>query len=253
MSASAVVDRLPVGSLRMARSQGGYRYALDPFLLCGFVRLRTGERVVDLGCGTGIIPLLLAETAGPEGVVGVEVQPELVACARKNVELNSLCGRVEIVQGDVRNLGGDVLLPGRFDVVVTNPPYRVPGRGRVAPDLERAACRHELFGGLRDFLRAAALLLRGKGRLYMIYLAERLPELLTELRQLQLEPKRMRLVHSRITSEARLVLVEARKGGRPGMQVEAPLLIYDGDIYTAEVARIFGGEVSPAEGPGGCG
>lgn len=242
---------MPVGSLRMVRSQGGYRYALDPFLLCDFAQLRAGERVADLGCGTGIIPLLLAGATAVEIIVGVEVQPELVACARRNVELNSMERRVEIVQGDVRSLDGDVLSSGRFDVVVSNPPYRVPGRGRVAPDPERAACRHELYGGLRDFLRAAALLLRGKGRLYMVYLAERLPELLSEMRRLHLEPKRMRLVHSRETAEARLVLVEARKDGRPGMQVDAPLIIYAGDKYTAEVTSIFGGDAPPVEGLGG--
>jgi len=251
MGVTIAVDQLPVGTLKMVRSRGGYRYALDPFLLCDFVRLRVNERVADLGSGTGIIPLLLAEMAGAQAVVGIEVQAELAACARENVELNRLGNRIEIVQGDVRDLAEGVMALGGFDVVVTNPPYRPPGRGRVAPDLERAACRHELYGGLRDFLKAAAVMLRGKGRLYMIYLAERLPELLMEMRQLRLEPKRMRLVHSRITAEARLVLVEARKDGRPGMQIESPLLIYAGDGYSSELAQVFGGDALPGEPFGG--
>lgn len=241
MAENETIDELPVAGLRMLRSPGGYRYALDPFLLCAFSQVRAGEQVVDLGAGTGIIPLLLAATTPAGKIVGVELQPLLAAQARRNVEINRLDGRVAVVEADVRGLTDGVCVEtGAYDVVVSNPPYRSVSSGRQAPDPERAATRHELNGGLREFLLASAALLRSKGRLYLVYLAERLPELLAEMRRLQLEPKRMRLVHSRVADGAQLVLVEGRKGGRPGMQVEAPLILYEGDEYTQEARALFG-------------
>jgi tRNA1Val (adenine37-N6)-methyltransferase len=138
---------------------------------------------------------------------------------------------------------------GTFDVVMTNPPYRRPSGGRVPPDSERALARFELAGGLPDFLRAAAWLLRSGGRCYIVYLAERLAELLDEMRTFRLEPKRLRLVHPRAVEPARLVLVEGRKQRRPGLTVEPPLVVYlpgGGRTYTAEaLAALYAAGSTP--------
>ncbi len=220
--------------------KGGYRYGIDPFLLADFCQIRRGETVVDLGTGTGVIPLLLARrNPPPEKVVALEIQPGLVAMARKNLEQQGSAGLVEVLEGDLRRIG-DLLPPQSARVVVSNPPYRKPGSGRQAPGEERARARHELAGGLEDFLGAAAYLLPDGGRLYLIYLAERLTELLDEMRGAGIEPKRLRCVHGRAGDAAKMVLVEGCRRGRPGLKIEAPLFVYEGEGYSAEVRRIYG-------------
>lgn len=237
------IDSLRVGGLRIIQAKAGYRFSLDPILLARFVEVRPGERIVDLGTGAGIIPLQLARLTQAAELLGIELQPALAERARRNVELNGLDGKVRIVSGDLRQ-SRQLLPAGLADLVVSNPPYRKPENGRVAPDDERAAARHELAGGLEDFVAAAAWLLKNGGRFAVIYLTERLPELLGLLGSHGIEPKRLRMVYPRQTERARMVLVEGRKGGRPGLTVESPLVVYRGAgrDYTQEVLRMYGAE-----------
>jgi tRNA1Val (adenine37-N6)-methyltransferase len=232
------LDELRPAGLKILQPAEGYRFSLDPVLLAGFARVGKGEAVADLGTGSGVIPLLLAARTQAARIVGVERQPAAADRARRSVLLNQLQARVEIVEADLREIKG-VLAPQSFDAVLANPPYRSPGSGRRAPDAERAAARHELAGGLGDFLAAAAFLLGDGGRLSLVFLAERLAELLSGMRAAGLEPKRLRCVHSRPGEPARLVLVEGRRRGRRGMTVEAPLFVYDGETYSAEVAAFY--------------
>lgn len=233
------LDKLRPAGLRIIQPKAGYRFSLDPVLLCAFARVGDGEEVADLGTGSGVIPLLLAAQTGAARIVGVELQPATADRARRSVALNGLEARIKIVEADVRALRG-VLSPQSFAAVLANPPYRPPGSGRQAPAGERAAARHELAGGLADFLRAAAYLLGDGGRLYIVYLAERLAELLAHMREARLEPKRLRCVHARTGEPARMVLVEGRKGGKGGVVVEPPLYVYAGEGYSAEVLEIYG-------------
>ena len=222
------------------QARDGYRYSLDPLLLCAFATIPVNARVADLGTGSGVMPLLLARQGKGREFVGIELQPELAERAQESARINGLEDRVRIVCVDLRALPAE--LAGGFDVVLANPPYRRAASGRVAPGAERAAARFELAGGLADFLGAAALLLRHGGRCGVVHLAERLAELLDELRTNRLEPKRLRLVHSRAGAAAKLVLVEGRKGARPGLTVEAPLIIYsegEGRAYSGEMREIF--------------
>ncbi len=239
------LDDLRVGGLKIIQKRDGYRFSLDPVLLCAFARVGEGERVADLGTGGGVIPLILA-CRSAAAVVGVERQPALADRARRSVSLNGLGDRVAIVEGDVRRVA-DFFAPQSFAVVVSNPPFRPPGSGRTAPQTERAAARHELAGGLGDFLRAAAWLLPDGGRFYLVYLAERLTEVLEGMRRAHLAPKRLRCVHGRLGDPARMVLVEGRKNGRPGLVVEAPLFVYDGEECSREVLAIYDGESSAGE------
>ncbi|GAB6082635.1 methyltransferase [Desulfuromonas carbonis] len=227
--------------LGLIQARKGYRFSLDPLLVVTFADFKKGDRVADLGTGSGVIPLLVARRCASTRVVGIEVQADLADRARRSVALNQMTGQITIVAGDLRQSQPE--LPSQsFDVVLANPPYRRPGSGRVAPGVERAAARHELAGGLEDFLAAAARLLRDGGRFYLVFLAERLAELFVSMRQHQLEPKRLRSVHGRSGDPARMVLVEGRKRGGAGLVIEAPLFIYDGEEYSAEVQAIYAGK-----------
>ncbi len=234
------VDELSIGNLQLIQAEKGYRFSLDPVLLARFVDVRSGDTVVDLGTGSGVVPLLLAKLSQAEELIGVELQAQLAERAGRNVALNNLQGRVRIIAGDVRQIRQ--LLPvASADLVVSNPPYRAPGNGRISPEDERAAARHELAGGLEDFVASAGWLLKNGGRFALIYLAERLPELLVQMAKAGIEPKRLRLVHPRQQEAARMVLVEGRKAGRPGLTVEKPLYIYKGEgrDYTDEVLAMY--------------
>jgi len=234
-------EKLRPKDLKILQTEDGYRYSIDPFLLAAFVSLSAGANVADLGSGSGVIALLLSQKDPVAKVVGLELQDALVERSRHTVALNGFQDRIKIVQGDVRALPAS-LMPGSFDVVVSNPPYRTAGSGRLALGDERSRARHELAGGLVDFLTAASSLLKSGGLFFIVYLAERLPELMAEMSCLKLEPKRLRMVYSREGGEARLILVEGRKNARPGMKIESPLVLYKGGgrDYTDEVLAMYG-------------
>ncbi len=236
------LDNLSIGHLQLLQSENGYRYSLDPILLARFVKVKKGARIVDLGTGCGILPLLLARLSDAVDCVGIELQSELADRAVRNVELNSLQDRVSIRQGDIRNIQ-DIFPASCFDLIVSNPPYRRFDSGRIAPNDERAAARHELAGGVADFVAAASWLLKNGGNFCVIYLAERLPELIAAMIARGIEPKRLRMIHPRQGAAARMALLEGRKGGRPGLQVEKPLYIYKnttaGRDYTEEVLQMY--------------
>lgn len=231
------------GEVKIIQPQGGYRFSLDPLLLTAFADIPTRATVADLGAGSGVIPLLLARGGKGRAFVGFEVQAQAAERAARSVALNGLCGQIRIVCADVRALPEE-FAAGSFAAVVTNPPYRKPASGRVAPGAERGLARHELAGGLTDFLRAGSFLLNNGGRFFIVYLVERLAELLDEMRTFRLEPKRLRLVHSRCGEAAKLVLVEGRKNARSGIKIEAPLILYregSGRDYTEEMQLLLKG------------
>lgn len=238
LRAGESLDDLHLGGLRIIQPRRGYRFSLDPILLCAFARIGRGATVCDLGTGSGVIPLILARRSPARHVYGLEIQAAAADRAQRSVQLNGLAGRVTIMAGDLRRVRS-LLAAECCQVVVANPPYRRPGSGRQAAGDERAAARHELHGGLDDFLAAAAYLLGSGGRCTIIYLAERLAELLAAMQRYGLEPKRLRCVHSRLHEPARLVLVEGRRGGAPGIRVEPPLGIYQGADYSPEVQAIY--------------
>jgi tRNA1Val (adenine37-N6)-methyltransferase len=234
------LDDLTIGGIQILQAKKGYRFSLDSVLLNGFVSQVKNARVVDLGTGNGIIPLLLSVRNEANSITGVELQQSMVERAWRTVQLNKLEETIQVIHADIRELPEE-LSAGDFDVVTTNPPYRKAETGRVAPDDERAFARHELSGGIEDFLRAAAFLLRPSGRFYVVYLAERLADLLSGMRCYQIEPKRLRMVHSREGESARMILVEGRKNGKMGMTVESPLIVYAGKgrDYTEEVLAMY--------------
>jgi tRNA1Val (adenine37-N6)-methyltransferase len=235
------LDVLFNGQLRILQSRKGYRFSLDAVLLATFASPRGAEKVVDLGAGSGVVSLILAKLHPNLAVTGLEIQEPMVTCAQKSARLNQLESRVTILQCDVRRIA-KILPPGRADLIVCNPPYRKPASGRVSPDPEKRIARHEIAGGLDDFTRAGAYLLRVNGRMAVVYPAIRVVDLLGSMRLAGIEPKRLCMVHSFAGAEASLVLVEGVKGGRSGVKVLAPLVIYEkGKQYSAEVASILAG------------
>jgi len=219
------LDALGSGGLRIVQSMRGFRHSMDAILLAQFAAPRPTDRVLDLGCGNGAIALLLAHRYPLLRVVGLEIQPALASRALRGAQVNGLHDRVEIVDGDLRRV--EALLPAAsFDLILCNPPYREVGRGRLSHDPETRQAKHEITATLQEVIAAMRYALAPKGRACLIYHASRLAELLMRLRAERLEPKLLRPVHSFPGADAELILVEARREGRPGLRMLAPLFVY---------------------------
>jgi tRNA1Val (adenine37-N6)-methyltransferase len=233
------VDAILGGRLRIIQKKSGYRFSLDALLLANFVILKEGENCIDLGTGSGIVASILACRRRRGRILGIDIQEEFVAMAKRSVEMNRLAGHVEIRQGDVRH-PETICVPFSFDAAVFNPPYRRLRSGRANLQPAKAAARHEIEGTAADFLTAAAHALRAGGRAYAIYPARRMVEMISRMRVSRIEPKRLRIVHSRPDGVGEFILVEGVKGGREEMVVLPPLFIYgEGNGYTAEMEAIF--------------
>lgn len=216
-----VLDLFLDGRLRVIQSRDGYRFSIDAVLLSEFVTIRDGDLMIDLGTGCGIIPLILQVTRPVTYSVGIEIQEELASQAIRNARLNGLQERIGVVRGDIRR---PPFAANTADLVICNPPYRRVRSGRINPDPRRAVARHELLVSIDDILRAAVYLLKKKGRLTLIYPAARLADVLVRLRQGRLEPKRVQLIYPALDASAKLALIEAVRGGRPGVEVLQPIL-----------------------------
>jgi tRNA1Val (adenine37-N6)-methyltransferase len=232
-------DSIFDGKLLVQQDPGGYRFSIDAILLASHARPRKNERVLDLGTGCGIIPLMLAYRRPEITIFGVEIQEELARMALANVNLNHLQHQITVLYQDMRELKPD-LIGGPVDWVVCNPPYHKAQSGRINPDRQRAIARHELTVGLDDVLKAAKRMLRTAGRFVTIYTAERVAELFVQMRSHGIEPKSMRAIHGQLTAEAKLILVAGTKGAQPGARLDPPLIIYDSNGgYTKEVQAML--------------
>jgi tRNA1Val (adenine37-N6)-methyltransferase len=215
------VDAFMDGRLRLIQSAKGYRFTIDSILLSGFVTTRPGDFVVDLGAGCGIVALMLLASRKIGHVLCLEIQAGLADQAVRNAALNGFDKKMSVIIGDMRDLP---LSASMADVVVCNPPYRPARSGRINPDPEKAIARHEILISLNDILRAASRILKPKGRLTMVYPAERLTDLMVRMRSYELEPKRMRVHYAGPRGEGKLVFIEAMRGGRGGLKILPPLM-----------------------------
>jgi tRNA1Val (adenine37-N6)-methyltransferase len=234
------MDSLFRGRLKIAQNKKGYRFSIDAAILAHHIRLKAADVAVDLGTGCGVIPLILSLQTPSAQIYGIEIQKELATLASANVKANGMEDTITVIHGDMKDYQ-DFLTPGTADVVFTNPPYRKVGSGRINPQAERAVARHEIGASLSDVVLVAEPLLKSSGRFVVIHLADRTVDLLSQMRSSKLEAKWLRWVHSTKDSEAKLVLVEGKKGGHPGLKVEAPLVIYGSNgEYTDEVKEMLG-------------
>jgi tRNA1Val (adenine37-N6)-methyltransferase len=223
------------GHLRITQPESGYRYSIDAILLAALPRLAPGQSLLDLGTGCGIIPLILAFRNDGVRITGVEVQPELAQLAAANVLNNGLQDRVRIIYEDLRRLSL-AMIDGPVDWIVSNPPYRRPVSGRINPDAQRALARHEIKVNLRQLISTVKRLLKTGGRFAIIYPSERAVDLFSEMRSAGLEPKWLQCVHSHAEDAAKLVLVQAVMGGKSGLKIDSPLIVYGADGgYSAAV------------------
>jgi tRNA1Val (adenine37-N6)-methyltransferase len=220
------LDTLLGGRLQILQKKKGYRFSMDAILLSQYCRIKRNEKVIDLGTGCGVLPLLLSQTTKGNFFIGVEVQKELSVLARKNVLLNRLDDRVFILQKDFRELK-KVFPSGSFDVALSNPPYRKYRTGRVNPVTEKAIARHEIQGTLEDLISIISYLLRPKGRCYLIFPALRMVDLLVVLRKNRLEPKRIQFVHPRPGEEAKFILAESVKDSGVELRLMVPLVLHE--------------------------
>lgn len=234
------IDDLQRNGLRIIQKTDGFCFGMDAVLLSGFARVREGESAVDLGTGTGIIPILLSAKTEGKHFTGLEIQTAVADMASRSVRLNGIEDRVSIVQGDIKE-ASQLFGKASFDVVTSNPPYMNDAHGLKNPDLPKAIARHEVLCTLDDVVREAAMLLRPGGRFYVVHRPHRLVEIIAAMRMYKLEPKRMKLVHPFVDKDANMVLIEAFRGGRSMMKVEAPIIVYkEPGVYTDEIYEIYG-------------
>lgn len=241
------LDDLLQGRLRILQKVDGFRYSIDALLLAHFAGeaiegLKPGTiRALDLGSGTGVIPLALSQYAAIGHVSGLEIVPSLVEMSRRSVACNGLHDRINLIEGDIRNPPAE-LDPHSFDLIVSNPPYRRRGEGRLNPDRHKAIARHEIAVNLNDILKTASNLIKRRGTACFIYGAFRMTDMVAGLREAKLEPARLRFIHSRENEPAKMVLIEALQTGPAETKVENPLIVYrDKENYTEEVLKIFRG------------
>ena len=217
----------------------GYRSSLDPILLASFLKAEKKDKIIDLGTGNGIIALLAAQRYPDARITGIDIQDALLEVAKKNVALNNLGKRVEIKKADIREVSVHFKAES-FDTAVGNPPYRKGTTGRLNPDREKALARHEIERTLAEYISASKYLAKNKGKIALIYHPSRLTELLCLFEKLDIRASRIRFIHSRADTDAKMVLVEGIKNGKNDTVVLKPLIVYEkrGE-YSKEVKEVF--------------
>ena len=234
------IDDLQCRGYQIIQNSGMFCFGMDAVLLSGFARVKDGASVLDLGTGTGIIPLLLEAKTGAAHLTGLEIQPDSADMARRSVALNGLETKIDIVTGDIKE-AGSLFDAASFDVITCNPPYMIGKHGIANPQDAKAIARHEILCTLEDVISQTARLLKPGGNFYLVHRPFRLAEIMVLLSKYKLEPKRMQLVYPYVDKEPNMVLLEANRGGRPRMTVEKPLIVYQKPgVYMPEIYDIYG-------------
>ncbi|MCI5873670.1 MAG: tRNA1(Val) (adenine(37)-N6)-methyltransferase [Clostridiales bacterium] len=215
-------------------------FGMDAVLLSGFAKAKSGERVLDLGTGTGIIPILMEAKTDASDFVALEIQEESADMARRSVMYNQLENKINVVTGDIKD-ASKIFGASSFDVITTNPPYMIGEHGISCATDAKAIARHEVLCDLDDILRESAKLLRPGGRFYMVHRPFRLAEIFSKMIAYKIEPKRMKLVYPYVDKEPNMVLIEGLRGGKSRLTVEKPLIVYkEQGVYTDEIYDIYG-------------
>lgn len=215
-------------------------FGMDAVLLSGFAKIKKGEQVLDMGTGTGIIPILLKAKTPGQHFTGLEIQEECAKMASRSVRYNGLDSDIDIVCGDIKE-AAEIFGAASFHAVTCNPPYMIGQHGLQNPYVAKAIARHEILCTLEDVVSQAARVLKDRGRFYMVHRPFRLAEIFQALTKYKLEPKRMQLVYPFVDREPNMVLIEALKGGNSRITVEKPLIVYEKPgVYTQDILKIYG-------------
>ena len=234
------LDELHRNGYYIIQDPARFCFGMDAVLLSGFAKAKRGERCLDLGTGTGIIPILMEAKTDSEDFTALEIQEESADMARRSVLYNDLADRIKVVTGDIKD-ASKIFGASSFDIITTNPPYMIGEHGLSSASEAKAIARHEVLCTLDDILRESAKLLKPGGRFYMVHRPFRLAEIFSKMVEYKIEPKRMKLVYPYIDKEPNMVLIEGLRGGRSRLTVEKPLIVYkEAGVYTDEIYDIYG-------------
>ena len=234
------IDDLEFKNLKVIQNKNGFCFGMDAVLLSDFAKnIKRNAKVLDLGTGTGIIPILLCGKTELKKVIGVEIQEEVAKMAKKSILLNGLEGRFEILNCNIKELN-KIYKKQTFDVIVTNPPYKKQDSGIVNENEKKVISRHEITANLEDFIKIAKDLLKDKGEIYMVHRPERLVDILELMRKYRIEPKLLKMVCPNKNKEPNLVLIKGVKNAKPFLKIEKNLYVYDTENkYTKEILEIY--------------
>ncbi|SFS04465.1 tRNA1(Val) (adenine(37)-N6)-methyltransferase [Anaeromicropila populeti] len=234
------LDELQRNGYKIIQNPSKFCFGMDAVLLSGFVQVKPGVKILDLGTGTGIIPILLEAKTKARHITGLEIQEESVDMAKRSVAYNHLQDKIEIVNGDIKE-ASRIFGAASFDVITTNPPYMTGQHGLVNPEVPKAIARHEIYCTLEDVIREGAKLLKVNGKFFMVHRPFRLVEIINTLSKYKLETKRMQLVYPYVDREPNMVLIEAVKGGGAMLKVEKPLIVFQSEnVYASEIKDLYG-------------
>lgn len=234
------LDDLQRNGYKIIQNPEKFCFGMDAVLLSGFANANNKDTLLDLGTGTGIIPILMEAKYNFKKICALEIQEESADMARRSVLLNNLSDKIEIINGDIKE--ADKIFPSAsFDCITCNPPYMIGQHGITNPDAPKAIARHEILCTLEDVIRVTAKLLKPGGHFYLVHRPFRLAEIITTMSQYKIEPKRMQLVYPFIDKEPNMVLLEGVRGGKSRMTVEKPLIVYkEPGVYMPEIYDIYG-------------
>lgn len=234
------IDDLEFNGLKIIQSSNGFCFGIDAVLLSDFAKdIRNNSVVADLCSGTGIISILLSGKTLAKKIYAVEIQKSVADMASRSIFLNNLCGKIDVVNSDLRKLP-DTFISGSFDAIVTNPPYKKCNSGLINDNKEKLISRHEIMCSLEDVISVSCKLLKSNGSFYMVHRPERLADIMFLLRKYKLEPKILRFVQPFACKSPNLLLIKAVKNGKSFLKVETPLIVYNDDnSYTDEILRIY--------------
>ena len=234
------IDDLQRNGYQIIQNPEKFCFGMDAVLLSGFCHLKEGDKVLDLGTGTGIIPILLEAKTKAAHLTGLEIQEESADMASRSVLLNHLSHKITIIQGDIKEAKS--LFPAAsFDAITCNPPYMIGNHGIKNPEAPKAIARHEILCNLEDVISQAAYLLKPGGNFFLVHRPFRLVEIFATLTKYKLEPKRMQMVHPFVNQEPNMVLIEANRGGKSRITIEKPIIVYqERGVYTPEIYDVYG-------------
>ena len=234
------IDDLEFKNLKIIQNKDGFCFGMDSVLLSDFAKeIKKNSRIADLGTGTGILPILLSGKTENTKIVGIEIQKEVSEMANRSILLNKLENRIQIICEDIKNLKAKYE-QGTFDAIVTNPPYKKIGTGKINKKDKKIISRHEITANLEDFISISNYLLKDQGSIYMVHRPERIADIFVLLRKYKLEPKVLRLVYPNLEKSPNLILIKAVKNAKPFLKVEKPLIVYTSEgNYTEEIFKIY--------------
>ncbi|SHK17213.1 tRNA1(Val) (adenine(37)-N6)-methyltransferase [Paramaledivibacter caminithermalis] len=236
------IDDLQCKGLKIIQNSKGFCFGIDAVLLSNFCEIKKNAKIVDLGTGTGIVPILIAGKSTAEKIYGIEIQKEVADMARRSIKLNNLEERIEIINEDIKNIEG-LIEVNSIDVVVSNPPYMEPHGGLKNPEDLKAISRHEIKCTLEDIIKITSRLLKHNGYFYLVHRPHRLVDIMFLCRKYKLEPKKLRFVHPNKNKKPNLILLKCIKAAKPELKFLNPLYVYGEDgSYTDEIYEIYGKE-----------